>query len=76
MSNVYQQTADYPDEFHNVSARPEYAEVQDRYRTRLLEWRMATEDQSWTRFRWEGAGHIGDWRPGMPGTDFGGGPDR
>ena len=51
-----------PQELHNVADQPQYAGVVAEYQKRLLEWRLATEDQFMTRVRWREIGHIGDFR--------------
>ncbi len=51
---------DDPQELHNVAGQPEYAGVVAEYQKRLLEWRLATEDQSMATVRWHEIGHIGD----------------
>jgi len=49
-----------PEEFHNVAGEPEYADTVAEYRSQLLEWCMATQDQSMAQVRWRERGYIGD----------------
>ena len=47
---LYDLTKD-PQEFHNVAGNPDYKDVVEEYRKKLLVWRMSNEDNSrigWT----------------------------
>ena len=46
-------------EWHNVAADPAYRDVVERYRLKLLEWRMSTEDNTYCGWAYERRPHFG-----------------
>ena len=50
-----------PQEFCNLGSDPDHTHVVNAYRDRLLQWRMAHEDQAMAEVRWHQRGPIGDY---------------